>query len=200
MMSDNRVEIYDTTLRDGTQAEGVSLSLEDKLLIAERLDALGVDYIEGGYPLSNPKDAAFFRDIRSRGPARAKIASFGMTRRRGIAWTCTSSAGWPTTPAWSTRPSTPSARCGPWPAGGATTTCWRCSAARRSARRASAWATWSWRSCWRVGGRVRRAGAKRDPRCASPATHLLCGIAIYRYGALTSRHFFPKAPPFFGCF
>ncbi|MFW6146015.1 MAG: citramalate synthase [Planctomycetota bacterium] len=84
MTTDTRVEIYDTTLRDGTQAEGVSLSLEDKLLIAERLDALGVDYIEGGYPLSNPKDAAFFQHIRSRGLARAKVAAFGMTRRRGI--------------------------------------------------------------------------------------------------------------------
>ncbi|NLF31456.1 MAG: citramalate synthase [Planctomycetes bacterium] len=85
MTTDNRVEIYDTTLRDGTQAEGVSLSLEDKLLIAERLDALGVDYVEGGYPLSNPKDAAFFQHIRSRKLAHAKIAAFGMTRRRGIA-------------------------------------------------------------------------------------------------------------------
>jgi 2-isopropylmalate synthase len=79
-----RVEIYDTTLRDGTQGEGVSLSLEDKLLIAERLDLLGVDYIEGGYPLSNPKDAAFFTEVAKRNVRTAKIAAFGMTRRRGV--------------------------------------------------------------------------------------------------------------------
>jgi len=85
MTTTRRIEIYDTTLRDGAQAEGVSLSLEDKLLIAERLDALGVDYIEGGYPLSNPKDAAFFRQIRERNIERAKIVAFGMTRRRGVA-------------------------------------------------------------------------------------------------------------------
>ncbi len=80
----NRIEIYDTTLRDGAQAEGVSFSLEDKLLIAERLDALGVDYIEGGYPLSNPKDVAFFGEVRARNIRRAKIVAFGMTRRRGV--------------------------------------------------------------------------------------------------------------------
>ncbi|MFP3938489.1 MAG: citramalate synthase [Phycisphaerae bacterium] len=84
-MSENRrVEIYDTTLRDGAQAEGVSLSLEDKLLIAESLDSLGVDYIEGGYPLSNPKDEAFFRDVRGRGLKHATPVAFGMTRRRGV--------------------------------------------------------------------------------------------------------------------
>jgi 2-isopropylmalate synthase len=83
-MSDaKRVEIYDTTLRDGAQAEGVSLSLEDKLLVAEALDRLGVDYVEGGYPLSNPKDEAFFRDIRGRGLTHATPVAFGMTRRRG---------------------------------------------------------------------------------------------------------------------
>ena len=82
--SGGRVFIYDTTLRDGTQAEGVCLSLEDKLRIAEKLDSLGVDYIEGGYPLSNPKDKAFFRDVRKRNVKRARIAAFGMTRRRGI--------------------------------------------------------------------------------------------------------------------
>src|SRR5438270_684428 len=52
-----RIEIYDTTLRDGTQGEGFNLSLQDKLLIAQKLDDLGVDYIEGGFPLSNPQDA-----------------------------------------------------------------------------------------------------------------------------------------------
>ena len=59
-----RIFIYDTTLRDGSQGEGVNFSLQDKLLITARLDALGFDYIEGGYPLSNPKDAAYFRAVR----------------------------------------------------------------------------------------------------------------------------------------
>src|SRR5882762_7150001 len=79
-----RIEIYDTTLRDGTQGEGFNLSLQDKLLIAQKLDELGVDYIEGGFPLSNPKDAQFFKDVREMKLKRAKIAAFGMTRRRGI--------------------------------------------------------------------------------------------------------------------
>ena len=78
-----RIEIYDTTLRDGAQAEGVSLSIEDKLLIADALEALGVDYIEGGYPHSNPKDMEFFREFRRRGVRRAKMTAFGMTRRKG---------------------------------------------------------------------------------------------------------------------
>jgi len=82
MSDQRRVEIYDTTLRDGTQGEGFNLSLQDKLLIAQRLDDLGVDYIEGGFPLSNPKDAAFFRDIREIPLRNAKISAFGMTRRR----------------------------------------------------------------------------------------------------------------------
>lgn len=79
-----RIEIYDTTLRDGTQSEGVSLSLEDKVLIAKALDKLGVDYIEGGYPLSNPKDVEFFREIRKHTLKNARVAAFGMTRRKGI--------------------------------------------------------------------------------------------------------------------
>ena len=79
-----RIEIYDTTLRDGAQTEGVSLSLEDKLLIAGALDALGVDYIEGGYPQSNPKDEAFFREIYKRDLKNARVAAFGMTRRKGV--------------------------------------------------------------------------------------------------------------------
>ncbi|MFA6133754.1 MAG: citramalate synthase [Phycisphaerae bacterium] len=87
MMTQNdatRIEIYDTTLRDGTQAEGVSLSLEDKLLIVDALDRLGVDYIEGGYPLSNPKDEAFFKEVRKKSLKNARIAAFGMTRRKGL--------------------------------------------------------------------------------------------------------------------
>jgi 2-isopropylmalate synthase len=79
-----RIEIYDTTLRDGTQGEGFNLSLQDKLLIAARLDELGVDYIEGGYPLSNPKDAAFFREVKGLNLKTAKVSAFGMTRRRGV--------------------------------------------------------------------------------------------------------------------
>src|ERR1700684_1715045 len=79
-----RIEIYDTTLRDGTQGEGFNLSLQDKLLIAAKLDELGVDYIEGGYPLSNPQDAAFFKDVKSLNLQHAKVSAFGMTRRRGI--------------------------------------------------------------------------------------------------------------------
>ena len=79
-----RIEIYDTTLRDGTQGEGFNLSLQDKLLIAQKLDELGVDYIEGGFPLSNPKDAAFFRDVRELKLKHAKVSAFGMTRRRGV--------------------------------------------------------------------------------------------------------------------
>src|SRR6188474_293583 len=83
-MSARRIEIYDTTLRDGTQGEGFNLSLQDKLMIAQKLDELGVDYVEGGFPLSNPKDAAFFRDARELKLKHAKISAFGMTRRRGI--------------------------------------------------------------------------------------------------------------------
>src|ERR1044072_4515303 len=79
-----RIEIYDTTLRDGTQGEGFNVSLQDKLLIARKLDELGVDYIEGGFPLSNPKDEAFFKEVRDLKLKHAKIAAFGMTRRRGI--------------------------------------------------------------------------------------------------------------------
>src|SRR5437868_2914294 len=84
-MSDRRrIEIYDTTLRDGTQGEGFNLSLQDKLLIAQKLDELGVDYIEGGFPLSNPKDAAFFQEISHLKLRHARVCAFGMTRRRGI--------------------------------------------------------------------------------------------------------------------
>ena len=80
-----RIEVYDTTLRDGTQAQGVSLSLQDKLLITQALDKLGVDVIEGGYPLSNPKDAAFFIEVRKLKLQHARIAAFGMTRRKAMA-------------------------------------------------------------------------------------------------------------------
>jgi len=84
MSTPNRVEIYDTTLRDGTQGEGVSFSLIDKIKIARHLDALGVDYIEGGFPLSNPKDIAFFEELAESPLKHAKVCAFGMTRRKGI--------------------------------------------------------------------------------------------------------------------
>jgi len=77
-----RVEIYDTTLRDGAQAQGIAFSLEDKLLIAAKLDELGVDYIEGGYPLSNTKDEAFFEQVRRSKLRHSRIAAFGMTRKK----------------------------------------------------------------------------------------------------------------------
>ncbi len=80
-----RIQIYDTTLRDGSQGEGVSFSLEDKLLVTRRLDELGFDYIEGGYPLSNDKDTQFFRRASELELRHAKVCAFGMTRRRGIA-------------------------------------------------------------------------------------------------------------------
>jgi len=83
-MTARRIEIYDTTLRDGTQGEGFNLSLQDKLQIATKLDDLGVDVIEGGFPISNPKDQAFFKEVSKMRFRHARIASFGMTRRRGI--------------------------------------------------------------------------------------------------------------------
>ncbi|HEY2252372.1 MAG TPA: citramalate synthase [Planctomycetaceae bacterium] len=80
-----RIEIYDTTLRDGSQGEGVYFSLEDKLLITAKLDDLGFDFIEGGYPLSNPKDFEYFQRMAEMPLKHARIAAFGMTRRRGCA-------------------------------------------------------------------------------------------------------------------
>jgi len=77
-----RIHIYDTTLRDGSQGEGVNFSLQDKLLITRRLDEMGVDYIEGGYPLSNPKDFEFFQEVRKIPLKHAKVTAFGMTRRK----------------------------------------------------------------------------------------------------------------------
>lgn len=72
--------LYDTTLRDGTQREGMSLSSDDKLKIARELDRLGVHYIEGGWPGSNPKDAEFFRKVREIGLKNARVSAFGSTR------------------------------------------------------------------------------------------------------------------------
>lgn len=79
----SKISIYDTTLRDGSQSEGISFSLQDKLAITVKLDDLGVDYIEGGYPIANPKDESYFQEVRSLKLQHAKIASFGSTRRAG---------------------------------------------------------------------------------------------------------------------
>src|ERR1700753_3014923 len=76
-----QVEIYDTTLRDGSQGEGINFSVADKLRIAEKLDAFGVHYIEGGWPGSNPKDIAFFDEAKRRKWRNAKICAFGSTCR-----------------------------------------------------------------------------------------------------------------------
>ena len=79
-----KIQIYDTTLRDGSQAEGIDFSLQDKILLTERLDSLGFDFVEGGYPASNEKDAAFFRQIADSKLQTTKITAFGMTRRKGV--------------------------------------------------------------------------------------------------------------------
>jgi 2-isopropylmalate synthase len=79
------VEIYDTTLRDGSQGEGINFSALDKLRIAEKLDSFGIHYIEGGWPGSNPKDMEFFKQSFRRKWKNARIAAFSMTRRKGIA-------------------------------------------------------------------------------------------------------------------
>jgi 2-isopropylmalate synthase len=78
------VEIYDTTLRDGSQGEGINFSVADKLRIAEKLDAFGVHYIEGGWPGSNPKDIEFFAQAKKRKFKNAKLAAFGSTRKKGV--------------------------------------------------------------------------------------------------------------------
>lgn len=78
------IQIYDTTLRDGSQGEGVNFSLQDKLLIAARLDSLGFDFIEGGYPLSNEKDYQFFQKAKDLNLKNSRLCAFGMTRRRGV--------------------------------------------------------------------------------------------------------------------
>ena len=79
-----RIEIYDTTLRDGTQGEAINFSVADKCRIAEELDALGVDFIEGGWPGSNPRDVAFFNEARSLKLRCARITAFGATRRSSL--------------------------------------------------------------------------------------------------------------------
>src|SRR5450759_2818736 len=80
-----KIAIYDTTLRDGTQGEGVSFSAEEKLKVARKLDEFGVAYIEGGWPGSNPKDVEFFRLAKKVQFANAKLTAFGSTRRAKLA-------------------------------------------------------------------------------------------------------------------
>jgi 2-isopropylmalate synthase len=80
-----RVHVYDTTLRDGSQGEGVNFSLQDKLLLTRKLDELGIEFIEGGYPLSNPKDFEYFQAVRELPLKHAKVVAFGMTRRKNSA-------------------------------------------------------------------------------------------------------------------
>ena len=80
-MDDRRIYLYDSTLRDGAQTQGVDFGVGDKLAIAQALDRLGIDYIEGGWPGANPTDDAFFADPPRL--KRARLVAFGMTRRSG---------------------------------------------------------------------------------------------------------------------
>ncbi|MGD0947323.1 MAG: citramalate synthase [Candidatus Binatia bacterium] len=84
MSGTRHIEIYDTTLRDGCQAEDIAFTVEDKLRIAERLDEFGIRYIEGGWPGSNPRDEAFFEAAKKLRLKQAQMAAFGATRRAGI--------------------------------------------------------------------------------------------------------------------
>ncbi|MBI5948701.1 MAG: citramalate synthase [Chloroflexi bacterium] len=89
-MPTDRVQLYDTTLRDGSQMEGISLSVEDKVRITRKLDELGLEWIEGGFPGSNPKDAEYFRRLREIKLKNAKVSAFGGTRKPNI--TCETDA------------------------------------------------------------------------------------------------------------
>src|SRR5271163_4186768 len=80
----NQICLYDTTLRDGSQRKGLSFSLADKLKITKLLDELGVPFIEGGWPGSNPKDMEYFVRMRSNPPKYSKVVAFGSTRRVGV--------------------------------------------------------------------------------------------------------------------
>src|ERR1700680_4118129 len=75
-----RIQTFDTTLRDGTQGEAVSFSVDDKLIITQKLDELGIDYIEGGWPGSNPKDKEFFTRARDLELKHSRLVAFGATR------------------------------------------------------------------------------------------------------------------------
>src|ERR1700739_1857718 len=84
MADAKHIQVYDTTLRDGCQSEDVSLTVEDKITIAQRLDELRIDYVEGGWPGSNERDAAFFKEEKRPTLHHAKIVPFGSTRRAGV--------------------------------------------------------------------------------------------------------------------
>jgi 2-isopropylmalate synthase len=84
-MSEQSVQLYDTTLRDGMQQEGMSVSVDEKVRIALKLDELGIGFIEGGFPASNPKEDEFFRRMQRERLAGAELVAFGMTRRKGVA-------------------------------------------------------------------------------------------------------------------
>src|SRR5205814_5523282 len=79
-----RIELYDTTLRDGMQGEGMSLSAEEKLRVVRRLDELGIHLIEAGFPSSNPKELELFELLAAETLVHARVAAFGMTRRRDL--------------------------------------------------------------------------------------------------------------------
>ena len=79
------IQLYDTTLRDGTQGENINFSAEDKIEIAQRLDDIGIHFIEGGWPGSNPRDKRFFDLAKSMQFNTARLAAFGSTRRPGVA-------------------------------------------------------------------------------------------------------------------
>ena len=81
-MKNKAIELFDTTLRDGTQGEGVNLSVEDKIRLAKRLDDFGINIIEGGWPGSNPRDKSFFKKIKSINLKQSEICAFGSTARK----------------------------------------------------------------------------------------------------------------------
>jgi 2-isopropylmalate synthase len=81
MTPNKKIYVFDTLLRDGTQSAEISFSLEDKLRIAKELDSFGIDYIEGGWPGSNPKDQLFFEKAKTIKFKHAKLVAFGSTRR-----------------------------------------------------------------------------------------------------------------------
>ncbi len=84
-MNEQSVQLYDTTLRDGMQQEGMSVSVDEKVRIALKLDELGIGFVEGGFPASNPKEDEFFRRMQREHLAGAELVAFGMTRRKGVA-------------------------------------------------------------------------------------------------------------------
>ena len=84
-MSEQGVRLYDTTLRDGMQQEGMSVSVDEKVRIALKLDELGIHFIEGGFPASNPKEIEFFRRMEGERLGHAELVAFGMTTRKGVA-------------------------------------------------------------------------------------------------------------------